>query len=327
MAKEKTVKKVKPTDRKPRVDKVAMTVYDVVPMFEGITDIKLPHNLHAQLNLTSSAEERLMPLSSEEGDKDSDFVANFNYQGGFLFGSFVRLTAGQKSAVLFEHLKKKTIDINEMVQDADEKTAGSLNPPSFFCISGDLLVLNRARANVRALETYINWFFREHNLEKNQIKFVPKKNTAETIQLKDIRSIQLAETFLTPNNDKSNKNATEVVKFGRLKDEVLKLLVKDTKSMADYALDDIISATLTLKIQRKGLKKDNLAALDTALRIVNSDDVIITSKDNKRIRGTAYLIMVVRSIEQTSLGYYNEKQIETEMRKILKELKSGQVVS
>ena len=171
------------------------------------------------------------------------------------------------------------------------------------------------------------FLFADKLLEKNQIKFVPKKNTAETIQLKDIRSIQLAETFLTPNNDKSNKNATEVVKFGRLKDEVLKLLVKDTKSMADYALDDIISATLTLKIQRKGLKKDNLAALDTALRIVNSDDVIITSKDNKRIRGTAYLIMVVRSIEQTSLGYYNEKQIETEMRKILKELKSGQVVS
>ena len=75
------------------------------------------------------------------------------------------------------------------------------------------------------------------------------------------------------------------------------------------------------------MKKDNSAALDTALRIVDSDDVIITSKDNKRIRGTEYLMRLVRVIEQTSLGYYNEQQIETEMRAILKAVKDGQLVS
>jgi hypothetical protein len=323
MAKEKTAKKGKPIIKKQQPDKISMTVYDVTPLSDGVTEIKLPHNLHSKLDLTKTVRERLMRLSSEEGDKDSDFIANFNYQGGFLFGSFVRLNAGERSAVLIEQLDKKTIDINEMVKEADEKTAGSLNPPVFFCITGDLLILSKARSNARALEVYINWLFREQGLENNQIRLIPKKNTANTIPLRDIKSIQLAENFFAHKGGKS----TEIVKIEGIKAKAFKLLMNDTNKTADYVWGDILSATLTLKIRKKDLKNENSAVLDTALRIVDSDEVIIKSKDNKTIKGTEYLIRVVRSIERTGLGYYNEKQIETEMRAILKAVKNGQVVS
>jgi hypothetical protein len=323
MAKVKTEKKEKTIIRKQQQDKISMTVYDVTPLTDGVTEIKLPKNLHTTLDLTNTVKERLMPLSSEEGDKDSDFIANFNFQGGFLFGAFVRLNAGERSAVLIEQLDRKTIDINEMVKEADEKTAGSLNPPVFFCISGDLLVLSRARSNVRALEVYINWFFREHELENNQVRFIPKKNTANTIPLRDIKSIQLAENFFTYRGG----NSTEIVKIDGIKENALKLLVDDVNKTADYAWGDVLSATLTLKLRKKDLKNENSAVLDTALRIADSDEIIIKSKDNKTIKGTQYLIRAVRSIDKTSSGYYNEKQIENEMRAILKAVKNGQVVS
>lgn len=323
MAKAKQPKKEKTTVVKPKHNKMTMTVYDIVPMVDGVSDIRLSENLHNALNLTGKIKDRLMKLSGAEEDKDSDFIPNFNYKGNFLFGPFVRLNAGQGSAVLVEHLDKKTVGINEMIKEADDKTAGSLASTAFFCVSGDLLVLTSGRTNFRALETYINWLLSEHDLEDKQIRFIPKKNIADAIQLRNIKSIELGETFLTP---KSNK-PSETVKFERFKEEALRLLFGDVKNANDYAWEDIISATLILKVRRRGNEKENSAALDTALRIVDSDEVIITSKDNKRIRGTEYLISAVRLIEQIGLGYYNENQIETEMRAILKAVKNGEVVS
>lgn len=300
-----------------------MTVYEAIPVFDGVIEIKLPSRLHDKLNNTKKVKERLMKLNGVEEDMDSDFIADFNYQGGFLFGTFARLKAGEKSAVLVEQLENQKININKIVKETDEKTVGSLKSSSFFCLYDNLLILNLAHWNVRALETYINWFFRQHKLDDNQIKFKPKKNTANSINLKDIKSIQLAEAFITPKGTKT----TEIIKFEGIKEKLFKSLFKDTNKIDDYAWEDIISATVTLTIRKRDLKKENSDILDTTLRLVNSDDVIITTNNDKRIKGTEFLLTVERMIERTGLGYYNERQIETEMQTILKAVKNGKVVS
>lgn len=69
-----------------------------------------------------------------------------------------------------------------------------------------------------------------------------------------------------------------------------------------------------------------MAALDTALRLVDNDSVIITGKQGRRIKGTQYLIRAIRRFEQTGTDYYNEKAIETAMREIIKAVRDGKVV-
>ena len=73
--------------------------------------------------------------------------------------------------------------------------------------------------------------------------------------------------------------------------------------------------------------KNNSAALDTALRLIDNDSITITGKNGKVIKGTEYTLRVVRDFETSATGYYNEKAIESEMRIIIKKLKNNEMVA
>jgi hypothetical protein len=297
-----------------------VSVFEIQPLTEGITKFDVPSNLYSCLNKSKTARERLMPLSSDENNKDSDFISNFAFAQKYFFGSFVRLNAGEESTVLINSLDKKTVQINEMITEAQKGSLGSIHDSVFFCMYENLMVMNSAKNNRKHLEIYINWFLRENKNETQQCKFIPVKNQASTIPIKEIQSIQFADSYI---NGKQNiKN--ESLKITR---ELLKGLLNDVKSLKDFELEDVISATLLLKINKKLLKKNNSAALDTALRLVDSDDVIITGKGGKRIRGTQYFCKKTIQFERTSTDFYNEKAIETEMRNIIKAVKNGEVVA
>ena len=110
-----------------------------------------------------------------------------------------------------------------------------------------------------------------------------------------------------------------------LKDNVLKKFMNDIKSVDDFNMEDIVSATLTLKFNRKKLQKEK--ALDTALKIIDSEDIIINGRNGKRIRGTEFFVKATRKIEKSGKNLYNEMQIETEMHDILKKVQCNEVVS
>ena len=207
-----------------------------------------------------------------------------------------------------------------MITEAKGDNAGTIRSSVFFCMSGNIVVMNSAKNNRSPLETYINWILRNNAEKDNEpCKFIPLKNTAETIPLKDIRSIQLADSYL---------NGTSGIKSEslKLKRSVLKDILNDIQGTKDFEWADVISATLFLKINKKQLKKNNAAALDTALRLVNSDSIIITGANGRRIKGTEYMVRASRKFERTEAGYYNEKAIETEMRTIIKAVKNGEMV-
>jgi hypothetical protein len=298
---------------------LTISVFEIEPITAGVQSINLPKDLYSALNKTTKAKERLMPLSSDENNKDSDLISNFTYSQGFLFGSFIRLNGGEVSNVLLTSLDKKTIEINEIITEAEKGSAGSIRDKVFFCMSGDLMLMTSAWANRKALETYIDWVLREKADQDIQARFVPKKNTAKTIPIKDIQSIKIADAFLSGNVEtkKETFNLTR---------EIVKLLFHDVKNLRDLELDDIINATLTLTINKRELRKNNTAALDTALRLIDNDNIIITGKDGQTLKGTEYTLQMKRAFEPVASGYYNEKAIESEMRIIIKKIRNNEVV-
>jgi hypothetical protein len=300
--------------------KMMVSVFDIQPISEGMAKFDMPLHLYNSLNSTQAAKERLMPLSNDENNKDSDFISNFVYGQKYLFGSFVRLNAGEESTVLLASLDKKTVQINDMITAAQKDSAGSIHESVFFCMYENTLVMNLARTNRRPLEVYTNWFLRENNNEDQQCKFSPLKNQAATIPIKEIQSIQFADSYI--NGKQSIKNESL-----KIKKELLKSLLNDIKSLRDFEMEDIISATLLIKINKRELKKNNSAALDTALRLLDRDDIVITGKNGKRIRGTEYFCKKLIEFERTSTVFYNEKAIETEMRNIIRAVKIGEVVA
>jgi hypothetical protein len=299
---------------------LTISVFEIDPITVGVQSINLPKDLYSALNKTEKAMERLMSLSSDGSNKDSDLISNFTYNQGYLFGSFIRLNAGEESTVLLTSLNKKTIEINEIISEAQKGSVGSIHDKVFFCMSGDLLLMTSAWSNRKALETYIDWILREKTDQDIQARFVPKKNTAETIPIKDIQSIKVSDTYL------NTKTETKSETFN-LTREIVKLLFNDVKDLRDLEIDDIINATLTLTINKRQLRKNNSAALDTALRLIDNDSITITGKNGKTLKGTEYTLRVVRNFETTATGYYNEKAIEGEMRKIIKAIKNNEMVT
>jgi hypothetical protein len=297
-----------------------ISVFEIEPITVGVQSINLPKDLYSALNKTEKAKERLMSLNSDGSNKDSDLISNFTYNQGYLFGSFIRLNAGEESTVLLASLDKKTIEINEIISEAQKGSAGSIHDKVFFCMSGDLLLMTSAWSNRKALETYIDWILREKIDQDIQARFVPKKNTAKTIPIKDIQSIRVSDAYL------NTKAETKRETFN-LTREIVKLLFNDVKDLRDLEIDDIINATLTLTINKRQLRKNNSAALDTALRLIDNDSITITGKNGQTLKGTEYTLRVVRNFEPTTTGYYNEKAIEGEMRKIIKAIKNHEVVT
>jgi len=104
-------------------------------------------------------------------------------------------------------------------------------------------------------------------------------------------------------------------------------MLSNVKLGKDLDMEDIMSARLTLKINKQQLKKNNSAVLDAALRLVDGENISVIGNDGTKINGTEYLTKFKRAFEKTSAGYYNEKAIETEMRQIIKAVKNGDMVS
>jgi len=301
-------------------NKITLSIFEIKPIIEGVGLIDLPGNLFKALDGTDTARERLMPLSSEADNKDKDFVSNFNYKQGYLFGSFVRLIEGEESTVMLSSLDKKTVGLNEMISEAKEGSAGSIRKSGFFCMSGSFLVLSNGRSVRGPLETYTSWIIRDKTEVDLQFHFSPIINTANTIPLGDIQSIKFSDTFLNPETVVSKTSM-------KLSKSLLDTLIGNVTTLRNMDINDIVSAELVLKINKKLLRKSNANALRTALRLVDSDNIIITGSNGKRIKGTTYLSSVVREFERIGSDRFNERAIETAMRDILKAVKNGEVVT
>jgi hypothetical protein len=299
---------------------LTISVFKIEPVAESVTDIGLPKKLHSALNSTLSIRDRMMPLNDDINNRDSDFVSNFNFGQGCLFGSFVRLIEGEESAVLLKSLEQKTLNMNEIIKEAKEGTAGSIKGKSFFCMHNDLLVMSAARSNRKSLEDYTNWILRKIADSEEMCKYSPMKNTIRTIPIKDIKGIELADAFIFQNTLTKSETLN-------LSERVWKILLKDVELEHDLNMDDVLSATLILKINKRLLKKNNAGVLDTALRLVDGENITVIGNDGTRINGTEYLTKFKRTFERTSAGRYNEQAIETEMRKIIKAARNGEVAS
>jgi hypothetical protein len=296
-----------------------MTVFEIKPLTVGVTVPNLGKELFAVLSRTVTARERLMPLSKDD-NRDSDFISNFSYLQKFLFGSFVRLNEGEESVVFTASLDKQKVGVNEMISQAREGSAGSIKEKVFFCLYENLVVISSAYRNEKALETYCHWLFKEKADKDLNFCFYPKTKTTDKIQIKNIQSIKIADTYL------QGKTETKQEAF-ELNKRILKLIVDDVDTTEDFDINDIVSATLEIKFKTRDIKKENAVVLDAALRFVDDDNIIIKDKTGNIIRGSELIIKVARNFETSKNKLYNEQAIETEMRNILKAVRNNEMVS
>lgn len=296
---------------------VTVVVYEIHYAEQNINEPNIGQNLFDCLNSYSTIRDRLMSLSKDADNKDSDFVASFSFSSNFLFGSLARLTIGEESHVSKAILDQKTVSLNDMIQESKDASEGSISRSSFFCIYKNLLALTSRQYTQKALENYINWMLDNHNPQNKHIKFIPKKNTATSIPIKEIKSVQFQEGFINGMSDMKTRTMS-------ITSQLLRTLL-DVKGTQDFDEENLVSAVLTLKFKQKEINKEK--ALDAAFRIVDDENIVVIGKNGKRFRGSQFLISKTMKIEKLTTGIFNEKEIETFMRNVLKSVENGEMVS
>lgn len=294
--------------------KLTFSVFTIEPIVVDVTDLKITDDLFAALEKSGKIRDRMMKLS-EDANKDSDFISSYKQRpNGMLFGSFLRLRGSSESFLSVDDLERNEIEINDVIKEASENSAGTVRDSAFFAIRDNLLVLTSAHSNKKAFLTYLRWLGSEFGFGTD-FNFKPVYNTANEIPVKEIRSIRLADAYI------NSKFQSETFK---LKNEVIRNLFSDVSSLATFDWENIISATLLVKLKGGELKKQQ--ALDVALRLTDGEDVVIEGKNGRRIKGSDYVVKVVRYIENTGNGMFNVPEIEGEMYDIINAVKAGEVV-
>ena len=300
--------------------RLTIQVFDIVPRTTEISTPNYPSWLFSILDRTNSISERFMKLDRNEETAETygegDFIPYFVTSGGFLFGSFVRLRPGEATDVRLLQLDQKSVSLNDMVTQAEEGSAGSIREYAHFCLYKGFMAMSFAHRNWRPLEHHVNWLLREHGEPgaATACKLVKKKRQNEaTIPVAKISDIVIGEDALQARDQGSYSK-----KILGLKSDILKTLLVDIKGTEAIEMEDILSATVHIKIKKKELKKHG-KALDTLFRVMDSDEITIKSKDGRTIKGSEYEIKTVRT--------FDEQAIETEMRSILKDVDNGEVVS
>ena len=306
--------------------RMTMQVFDVRPRDTKIETPDYSSDLFKLLDGTKSINERFMELHQETGVAaaldEGDFIPYFSFDDDFLFGSFVRIRPGEMTNVTKVQLSQKKVALGDMVTQAEEGSAGSIKEYAFFCMYSNVLIMSSARTNRRSLENYFNWLLREAKKPVSECDFVAQKRTEDQISMGDITDIQIQEGYF---QDKAQTPEARS-RFLNIKRTLIKSLILDIDGTEDIDFEEILSATLHIKLKRREAKKRNEKSLDTLLKVMDSDDIMIRGRNGRRIRGTAYLVKVVREIEHTGRNF-NEPEIDSEMRKILKDVVNGKVVN
>lgn len=299
--------------------KITLTVCNVLPSKSQPAKLKFLEELLQSLDNTETSKKRLMVLNSSEKGNDSDFIASYTKtKTNFLFGSFIRLNPDFKTTISNEILEKNQVNMEEITFSSNEDIAGTVKDSAYFGVSGNKIIMSGCHNNVRALEVYINWLLTEIGEFKETYRIQKQVKTKEKITIDDVKSVRIGDNYLDSFflNQASSNN---VSKTFNLKKEIIKLFLGETETKEDIDVENIISAYITFKLNKKALKKEG--AMGQLLRIIDSEDIKMNTRDGKKLTGKDFTVQGIFDIELTDNGLFNEKDLMSHMEAYLNELK------
>lgn len=295
--------------------KKATTIYAYsVGTLESTTKAVKPYSEVIEvLTNVGSIQDRFMKLSSIEINKEGDFIASFNNMTnrGYVFGSLLRMKEGEVTHIMKSQMNKSELSLDEISQTNEDNIAGTVKDYSYFLLSNDLLILAPFGLNIKAFQSYINWLTRNKSAVKVGFNFSPKTRKVDGVEFSDITGIKISETFFKGKSEYNNI----FKQLNILKSDVIKSLLANTRDLKDIEEERIISAKILLKIRgSKDAKKTNAKKQLTAvLKSVDHDDIEITSKGGRKVKGNEFVMKKAIPIETTSNNNPVEAFLEEKM--------------
>ncbi|WP_432786933.1 hypothetical protein AAEX37_00997 [Oligella sp. MSHR50489EDL] len=278
--------------------------------------------LKEKLDTTDTTQERCMILSHEDSNKEQDLISYYESfgQNSSLYCTLLRIAPGSNvTHVTKVLLGKKQFSIEEL-ENQEIDTAAIYKYHFDFSIKGNFLVTNlRGNITIKRLQTYLAWFLNDENLEITPVIEPPSE-----IKLSDLSVASFSEPRTENAQQNTSSSTTKASKIMSLAKSTIKDLLKDSDSLKDIELDEIIEAELLIKFRKPRTMDDEVyqKKLGSILKpVADLENVMFRTNDRKRlVSGKELLLVKTVSVETTESGHLVEQDLLQEMSKFLDEL-------
>lgn len=277
--------------------------------------------LNNALKRADTLQKRRMLLSKQ--DNDEDLLAYYDWTSGgkILFGIIMRIIPAEQGGVLSEtdfSKNKITADDLTTIDEKSSQYAGHF----YFAINNTHVVTTLpGNLTIERLQTYINWLIKDERGDK-LIDMTPLMVVPPALRLDEIKCIEFSGTSANTQNKAKDDVQTNLF---NLQHSVLELIMGNMPSLKEIQEDQLVSAQLLVKINRKpkGMSKDDYQNKMGAIvkNIPNGDGFAIRTKKGTKYAGDDIQLVKFIDVEETSKGWLNEQQLSQEMEQFLQEIK------
>ncbi len=277
------------------------------------------------LTIESIAESRRMRLN--EQDSDEDLLSNFEWQQHtYLFGMMLRIIPADNGGVISNDLfGQHKISITDIETGHPDQL--QYKDHYYFCLNNQYLITNLSGTfNIDRFQTYLNWLVRE--IRPNLIELTPITKVPQGVRVSDINSIEFGNGgFAHASVSRSDPSIT--TRISELSQSVLTYLLNDTSTLTGISGEELVSATLHLKIKKK---PESMAEADynrvmgaITRQITNDSGITIRTKSGKKYNGEAIKVVKEIDVELTDTGRIVEEQLKQKMELFLEDLNNSNV--
>ena len=269
------------------------------------------------------AEEREMQLNQEDETRESDLLSGYDIQANNIFATMMRIAPGADDTHIDDTLmKQSSFSVGEIKRSSTTDRA-IYKSHYYICFNNDFLVTTLSRTtSIARVETYLNWLLKSH-----QYTLVPFVVPTQDISIAELNKIIIKPQLSSKQEAKTDQTAIEskwLTLTADIRKKVLELLFKDTKSLSDIEMENVISTEVILKIQNKKIKNSDFQKIfGTFLKPVSEPDYIVfKNKNGDSITGSTILKTKSVKIELTDKNFLVEPNLHQEMARFLDELAS-----
>lgn len=280
--------------------------------------------LSSKLENSAKAEDRRIQLNQDDPNEESDLISDFDISRKdlYIFGTVIRVTASKGTPNLPDDLfNQKKIPFTKL-SSLELKEKFIYRSHFYFATDGKhLIVTLPSNRTITAFQAYINEYLKTERKDF-LFEFTPLiVNTPET-KVSNIKSIKFkdSQVKIKTHDSAGSSNNTIKTKLMRIKEEFLKVILKDAPDLEKIMEEGFVSAELLIKFAAKKTD-DSQKYLGAVLKpIADTDNIEIKTNTGGLIKGSTLQKTKDVEISTTESNMVSETELSQAMESFLKEL-------
>lgn len=280
--------------------------------------------LSSKLENSVKAEDRRIQLNQDDPNEESDLISDFDISRKdlYIFGTIIRVTASKGTPNLPDDLfNQKKIPFTKL-SSLELKEKFIYRSHFYFATDGKhLIVTLPSNRTITAFQAYINEYLKTERKDF-LFEFTPLIVNSPETRVSNIKSIKFkdSQVKIKTHDPAGTSNNTIKTRLMRIKEDFLKVILKDAPDFEKIMQEGIVSAELLIKFAAKK-SEDSQKYLGAVLKpIADTDNIEIKTNTGESIKGSTLQKTKDIEISTTESNMISETELSQAMETFLNEL-------